>query len=84
MGPVAGFVYCVVGGWLVAKVSSTRHVLHGTILGAAVAAIDSLLLIASGSSFEILFVISNAGRLMAGAVGGMLAGRLHAARANLA
>lgn len=75
VGPVAGFVYCVVAGWLVARSAVTRHTLQGMTLGATVAVIDSLLLFASGSNFELIFVISNVGRLLAGAIGGRLAGR---------
>lgn len=75
VGPIAGFVFCVLGGWLAARGAAARLVLHGLTLGAMVAAIDVLLLLASGSAFEWLFVASNAGRLVAGSIGGFLAGR---------
>ena len=75
LGPVAGFIFCVFGGWFVARGAAAEHVVHGLLLGAVVAAIDIGLLLAGGSEFETVFVLSNVGRLIAGALGGWLAGR---------
>lgn len=75
LGPVAGVVFCVFGGWFVASGAAADHVVHGLLLGAVVAAIDIGLLLAGGAEFEALFVISNVGRVIAGALGGWLAGR---------
>jgi uncharacterized membrane protein len=81
VGPIGGFVLCLVGGWLVAKGAATAHVLHGLMLGGTVAAIDVLLLLMSGSGFELLFAVSNLGRLLAGSVGGYAAAVEHGSRA---
>ena len=74
-GPVAGFVLCVVGGWFVTRRMSEHHILNGFALGAAVAAIDIALILVSGVAFQLIFVVSNIGRLIAGTIGGWLASR---------
>ncbi|NNE08527.1 MAG: hypothetical protein HKN20_08195 [Gemmatimonadetes bacterium] len=80
VGPIAGFVFCFVLGWWVARGLASGHLMHGLLLGAGAAAIDIAILVASGAAFEPVFVISNAGRLAAGALGGWLAGRSVRAR----
>ena len=75
VGPVAGFVLCGLGGWWFARRMQRRHLLNGLILGAAVAAIDVALLMASGSAFRTVFLVSNVGRVVAGTLGGLVAGR---------
>lgn len=75
VGPLAGFVLCVGGGWWAARGLTEGHVLRGLILGTMVAAIDVAILVASGSAFQLVFVLSNSGRLIAGALGGLLARR---------
>ena len=75
VGPIAGFILCVAGGWLSARKFDTHQVLAGLGLGAAVAAIDVGLLVASGVEFQPVFAVSNIGRLVAGAFGGFLASR---------
>ncbi len=74
-GPVAGFILCLVGGWFVARGATSDHVVHGLLLGVVVAAIDVGLLLAGGAEFQMVFVISNVGRVVAGGVGGWWAGR---------
>lgn len=74
-GPIAGFILCVVGGWQVSRKLTGRHVLNGLVLGLVVALIDGGLLIASGSEFRMIFVLSNLGRIAAGTIGGWLAGK---------
>lgn len=73
VGPLAGFVLCIGGGWLVARNLTTGHVPRGLLLGAMVAAIDITILIASGSGFQVVFLVSNLGRLVGGSLGGWLA-----------
>lgn len=73
VGPIAGFVLCVAGGWLIARNLATHHVLNGLALGAVVAAIDVALLVAGGAGFQLIFAASNVGRLVAGSIGGWLA-----------
>ena len=73
VGPIAGFVLCLGGGWLVARHLTEGHVRQGLILGAMVAAIDVALLVASGAMFRPIFVFSNLGRVVAGSLGGLMA-----------
>jgi hypothetical protein len=75
VGPIAGFVLCFGGGWFVSRTLTSGHVPRGLLLGALVAAIDVAILVASGSPFRWLFVVSNLGRLIAGALGGLVASR---------
>ncbi|NNG17838.1 MAG: hypothetical protein HKM89_15290 [Gemmatimonadales bacterium] len=75
VGPIAGFVFCLLGGWWVAKGLSASHVLNGLVLGVTVAVIDIVILLASGAEFHPVFAVSNIGRVVAGTIGGWLAGR---------
>jgi hypothetical protein len=75
LGPIAGFVLCLLGGWLVARPIPSYQTVNGLALGAFVAAIDVALLLAGGAAFRVVFVVSNVGRLVAGALGGWLASR---------
>lgn len=75
VGPIAGFVFCVIGGWLAAKNLNKHQVLNGLVLGAVVAAIDVALLLAGGAAFQPIFAISNIGRLIAGSMGGWAAAK---------
>jgi len=75
VGPLAGFVLCIAGGWLVASKLDARHVLAGLVLGALVAAIDAALLVAAGAEFQPIFAVSGVGKLVAGCMGGWLAGK---------
>lgn len=73
LGPVAGFVFCVIGGWFVAARAKTNQLLNGLAVGVVAAIIDITILVASGADFQYIFVISNSGRVVAGAIGGWLA-----------
>lgn len=73
--PTAGFVFCLLGGWWVARRASAGHERNGIVRGVAVAIIDLGLLIASGAPFGLLMVTSAAGRLAGGWCGGLLAKR---------
>ncbi len=75
LGPLAGFLLCILGGWFVARSAPSDHVFHGFALGVTVALIDVALLVTGGSDFEMIFLISNVGRVVAGAIGGWLAAR---------
>lgn len=81
LGPAAGFLLCVVGGWYVAKDLESGRIRSGSILGAAAAGIDVLILVASGAAFRWVLVVSNVGRLIAGSLGGWLATRRDGGRA---
>ena len=73
--PVAGFVLCLLGGWWVARGANTAHLRNGIVLGIAVAAIDLVLLIASGAPFGVLMTLSVASRVAGGYCGGAVARR---------
>jgi hypothetical protein len=73
VGPIAGAVFCLLGGWWAARKLAAGQVLQGALVGFATALIDVAILIASGAPFQMLFVVSNLGRLLAGAAGGWLA-----------
>ncbi len=75
VGPLGGFTICLGGGWLVARPLTSGHVARGALLGAMVAAIDLTILVASGSAFQFLFVLSNVGRVVAGSLGGLAASK---------
>lgn len=75
VGPIAGFVTCLLAGWWVAKILNDGHLLHGLLLGFAVALIDIALLFASGEPFMLIFAASNIGRVIAGGLGGWLASK---------
>jgi len=73
LGPLAGFLLCLIGGRYVANGAAIGRVLWGFFLGVAVAAIDVSLLSASGEVIAGVFLYSNIGRVVAGTIGGALA-----------
>jgi hypothetical protein len=73
--PAAGFVFCLLGGWWVARRASNAHERNGLALGVAVALIELALLIASDAPFGLLFVSAIASRIAGGYSGGLLAKR---------
>ena len=75
VGPVAGIILCTIGGWWVAKEMDSSRILNGFLVGFVVAAIDVSLLLLGDIEYQTIFVISNAGKVAAGAFGGWLAGR---------
>jgi len=75
VGPIGGAMLCFVGGVWVARTSCSSRVLHGILVGTATAVIDAALLLASGVPFQLLFVASNIGKMLAGGLGGWAASR---------
>jgi hypothetical protein len=73
--PLAGFLFCLLAGWWVARRASTAHARNGLVLGIAVAATDLVLLVASGAPFGLLMASSAASRIVGGYVGGAIARR---------
>lgn len=71
--PVAGFLSCSIGGWWVARGREGKHVRNGVALGAAVAVLDLVLLVASGAPFGALVLSSVLSRIAGGYCGGVLA-----------
>jgi len=75
VGPIAGTVTCFAAAWWAVRPGRSLGLQHGFALGALTAAIDLTLIVASGAPFEWLFAASNAGRVLAGALGGVLGAR---------
>ena len=75
VGPIAGFLFTLAGGWWIARSLVNSQVLNGLVLGVVVAIIDISILLLSGAEFLPIFAISNIGRVIAGSLGGLLASR---------
>lgn len=75
VGPISGFVLTLLGGYWVAKGASAKPVHNGFATGIAAAALDIVAALALGASMQMLLVVSNAGRIVGGSVGGWLARR---------
>ncbi len=73
VGPIGGAVMCFIAARWVARKAERLRVTHGALVGAGAALLDIALLVGSGAAFEWLFVVSNAGRVIAGAGGGLAA-----------
>jgi hypothetical protein len=71
--PAAGFLFCLLGGWWVARGAGAAHERNGVVLGAAVAVIDHALLVVSGAPFGVLMALSVLSRVAGGYCGGMIA-----------
>jgi uncharacterized membrane protein len=80
VGPIASAVLCFLGAWWLARRAEQREVLCGFLLGVACVTIDLALLFPLGGKFGWLIAVSNAGRLIAGALGGYVGGRTRIAR----
>ena len=74
LGPIAGAIATFGFGFLAAR-GTERPLLHGTLVGVAVALFDAVLTLATGAKFIPLFAASWAGRFLAGAAAGLLAAR---------
>ena len=74
-GPTAGFVLCLVAAFWLTRRLTSGHIPQGVLLGLAAAVIDVALLLLSATPFRSIFVLSNVGRVVAGALGGWLASK---------
>ena len=72
VGPIGGACFCFLGGMWVAKHAKNAEMANAVMVGIATASIDILILVGSGAPFQILFVISNIGRVVAAVLGGYL------------
>jgi len=75
VGPIGGAAACLVAGFLVARTAAGVELATGTAVGVVAAMIDVAILAAAGAPFQPLFIVSNAGRILAGGIGGWLAAR---------
>jgi H+/gluconate symporter-like permease len=76
IGPIASALLCFCAAWWLARRTRRgrqRPVLCGLLLGAVCSAIDLALLAALGGKFGWIIAVSNTGRLLAGALGGLIA-----------
>ena len=74
LGPIAGAIATFGFGFLAAR-GTERPLLHGTLVGVAVALLDAVLTLATGAKFIPLFAASWAGKILAGVGAGLLATR---------
>ncbi len=75
VGPISGACFCFLGGIWVARHARDSVIVNGVMVGIATASIDIMLLFVSGTPFQILFLISNCGRIAAACLGGYLVWR---------
>lgn len=73
IGPLGGGLFTLLAAYWATRVLPSGHIATGAAIGAAVAAIDALILFANAVDFMWLFALSWAGRLIAGAAGGAFA-----------
>jgi hypothetical protein len=72
VGPISGFLFCMLGGFWVARKSSDP-VLNGTCMGISGAILDILIVITMSAAFAPILYISNIGRIIGGCMGGSIA-----------
>ena len=75
VGPLGGATMAIIMARWVARPLPTGQVMHGVLLGVLLAVIDVVLLVAGGEPFAWRFVASNVGKIVAGALGGLIAAR---------
>jgi len=78
VGPLSGFLLCLLGGYWVA-LDSGNPIRNGLCMGVAAALLDLAVALAIGATFAPLLFLSNAGRVIGGTVGGYIASRSGAA-----
>jgi hypothetical protein len=77
VGPIGGFLATLLFAWWAARRAHERRVVYGTVVGLGTALLDfglGILLVGGGAIHPLLF-LSNGGRIVAGVLGGWLAGR---------
>jgi hypothetical protein len=75
VGPISGFVLCLLGGWWVGKSATPFELRNGLAVGLAGAVLDIAIASTMASPFQWLLLLSNAGRIAGGTLGGALASR---------
>ena len=80
VGPIAGAILTFIGALVVTRRLRQGRVLHGTLFGLCVVLVDVTILLAMKAPFEWIFVISDAGKLIAGYLGGVLSARCESPR----
>lgn len=77
VGPISGFLFCLAGGYWVARRASSSFLANGLATGVAAAVLDILIAAVAGAPFHWILIVSNAGRIIAGTIGGLLAKKRH-------
>ena len=75
LGPIAGFVFTVLLSWFAFRNLESKQLTHCVATRIVVAVVDVMILILGGSGFEMVFLFSNLGKVLAGYLGGLLASR---------
>jgi hypothetical protein len=75
VGPLAGVVLSFVTALWVCRGLTGGHLLHGFLFGLIYATLDAAIIVAMQAPFAWLFVASDAGKLLAGIAGGLVAAR---------
>lgn len=77
VGPIGGFVATLLMARWAARGATGRPLAHGAAVGVGTALLDVALalLLGGGGAIQPLILLSNAGRILAGVLGGWLAGR---------
>src|SRR5262245_51965745 len=75
VGPIGGFFATLFFSWLTARRSPQSPMVHGAAVGIGTAALDFILgfLMGGHGTIQLVFFLSNAGRIIAGILGGLLA-----------
>jgi len=77
VGPIGGFLATLLFAWWAARSVPKQRLAHGTIVGVGTAVLDLGLgmLLGGAAAIRPIFFVSNAGRILAGVLGGWLATR---------
>ena len=77
VGPIGGFLATLLFAYWAARGAGQRQLAHGAAVGVGTALVDLGLgfLLGGAGSIEPVFFLSNTGRIVAGLIGGWLAGR---------
>jgi hypothetical protein len=75
VGPISGFVLCLLGGYWVARSASSQRLQNGVAVGVCAALLDIVVGFALGAGISMLLVLSNIGRIVGATIGGWLSSR---------
>ncbi len=75
VGPIAGFVFTFLGAYMLTKNLSRSRIPNGILLGLLVAIVDVSILLGGDRGYEIIFLVSHTGRVVAGSLGAYVAER---------
>ena len=73
LSPIAGFLICFTGAFLLTRNLSRSRIPNGILLGLLVAIIDINILLGSDSGFQIIYLVANTGKIVAGTLGAYVA-----------